>query len=369
VAKPHFHESYFAELKPGASTDVRDLAVNRKTNLPSGNKGVLGPGFALVIRHQRILWWVFAANFVLGGLGASSAARALGHALHHNLAGEKLTNTFDLGIFAELVTQPDVKLFGHSGGIAVFAGIYVLFLLFATPGIVSVYMEDRRFTTGEFCQAAGSYFWAFVRLALWSLIPFILLDTLFQMVKALSDYVDERVAVDQAAFCALVIGIVPVLLLLVWVRLWFDLAQARAVSLKTRDMRRNVARTFGIAVRHAWRGYGAYLLICIFVSIATALVLLMWSRTPGRAVWLTFVLLEIIMLTHIFGRLWQKACATTWYRLNPEPVPPPPVPPPWEPYRQAPAEQASGSVQDVDAPLSAEVEAPPSEELNQSQQS
>jgi len=340
----------------------------KKITLPDRNKGVLRSGFSLAMRHQRILWWVFAANFVLGGLGASSAARALSHALHHSLAGERLANTFDLGIFAELVSQPEVKLFSHSSGIALFAGIYFLFLLFITPGIVSVYVEDRKFTTGEFCEAAGSYFWAFVRLALWSLLPFIFVQMLFQMVKALSDYVDDRAAADQAAFCVLVIGIIPVLLLLVWVRLWFDLAQVRAVWLKTRDMRRNAARMFGIVIRRGWRVYWAYLVICILVTVVTLLALLVWSRTPGRAVWLTFVLLEIIMLTHIFGRLWLKACATTWYRLNPEPVPAPPVPLPWGTYAPIAPEPAPGHVDDIDAPLSAEVESPPPEESDQSQQ-
>ena len=105
-----------------------------------------------------------------------------------------------------------MKLFSHSGGIFLFAALYFLFLLFVTPGIISVYLGDRRFTTGEFFGAAGSFFWAFVRLALWSLIPFLLVDLLFQGVKALSDYVGDRVVADQTSFYILVIGAIPVLL-------------------------------------------------------------------------------------------------------------------------------------------------------------
>ena len=46
-------------------------------------------------------------------------------------------------MFLELVSQPSVKLFSHSGGIFLFAFLYFLFLLFVTPGIIAVYLEDR----------------------------------------------------------------------------------------------------------------------------------------------------------------------------------------------------------------------------------
>lgn len=327
--------------------------------MPNHDTGVLRRGFSLVVRHQRILWWVFAVNFVLGGLGSSSTARALGSALHHSLAGEKLTGHFDLGMFLELVSQPDVKLFSHSGGVLLFACLYFLFLLFITPGVISAYIEDGALTTGEFFGAAGSFFWTFVRLALWSLIPFILVDLLHQAVHGAAGYIGDRAIADRTGFYILVVGSIPVLLLFVWVRLWFDIAQVRAVALNEHRTRRDVARTFGLALRRTWRVYWSYILIGILTWVVTGIALLIWTKVPGRAVAVTFLLLEIIMLAQIFGRLWQKACATTWYRLNPEPVPPAVEPLPFEPLASNPQIPPAGSVSDVDAPLSSEIEAAP----------
>ncbi len=65
------------------------------------------------------------------------------------------------------------------------------------------------------------------------------------------------------------------------------------------------------------------------------------------------------MLAHIFGRLWQKACATTWYRLNPEPVAPAVEPAPFEPFTSTSETPPAGPVADVDAPASPEIEATP----------
>ncbi len=327
--------------------------------MPNGDKGVLGSGFSLVVRQQRILWWVFAVNLILGGLGASGTARALGSALHHSLAGERLTSHVDLGMFLELVSQPSVKLFSHFGGVLLFACLYFLFLLFITPGVISVYFEDRKLTTGEFFEAAGTFFWAFVRLALWSLIPFVLVNLLHQGVHSAADYIGDRAVADQTGFYLFVIGSIPVLLLFVWVRLWFDLAQVRTVSMNEQRTRRDVARTFGMAVRRTWHVYWSYILVTVLTWVITAVALLIWTKVPGRAVAVSFLLLEVIMLAHIFGRLWQKACATTWYRLNPEPVAIMPSPTLLEPYPRVATQESSGTVPDVDAPIATEIEPAP----------
>jgi len=328
----------------------------QEDELPNGDKGVLGSSFSLVVRHQRILWWVFAVNLILGGLGASGTARTLGSALHHSLAGQRLTSHVDLGMFLELASQPSVKLFSHSGGVFLFAALYFLFLLFITPGIISLYFEDRRLTTGQFFGAVGTFFWAFVRLALWSLIPFVLVNLLYEGVHGAANYIGDRAVADQTGFYILVVGCIPVLLLLVWVRLWFDLAQVRAVALNEPRTRRDVARAFGLAVRRTWHLYWSYIAICILTNVVTAVAVLLWTKVPGRAVPLTFLLLETIILAHILGRLWMKACATTWYRLNPEPVP---VAPEYTPYQPSPPATDFQVIRDIDAPIATEVETPP----------
>lgn len=322
--------------------------------MTSEERGVIGPGFSLALRHQRILWWVFAANFICGGLGSSGAAKTLGAALHHSLAGDKLARGFDIGMFLELVTQPEVKLLNHIGLSFLFAGLYFLFLLLVTPGIITVYVEDRGFSTGEFLGACGAFFWPFVRLAVWSLIPFTLVNFLQGGVAALSHIADERALSAQASFYVRILGMVPVLLLFVWVRMWFDVAQVRAVMLQERAMRRNIVRIFRIAGR-LWRVFWSYVGIGILVWVITIIALVIWAKLPPTALVRAFLLLEVIMLAHIFGRLWQKACATSWYAWNPEM----PIMPEILPFVPAfPTEVTQVTVVDIDAPLSEEVELP-----------
>src|SRR5215472_6912743 len=139
------------------------------------DKGLVAAAAAQVWRRQRVLWWVYAVNLALGLLGTAGARTQLEQLLKYSLAGESLTKGFDLGMFFELVTVPSANLMRSMGSSLLFALLFPLFMLFATGGILAVYRDDRHFTTGEFCGASGAFFWRFLRLMLFSLIPFGLL--------------------------------------------------------------------------------------------------------------------------------------------------------------------------------------------------
>ncbi len=78
------------------------------------NKGLVAAGAALVWRRQRVLWWVFAVNLVIGLLGAAGARSQLNKLLQYSLAGEELAKGFDFGMFLELVSRPNADLMRSS---------------------------------------------------------------------------------------------------------------------------------------------------------------------------------------------------------------------------------------------------------------
>ena len=122
------------------------------------NKGLVAAGAALVWRRQRVLWWVYAVNLVIGLLGAAGARQQLDKLLKFSLAGEGLTKGFDVGMFLELVNRPEANLMRSAGSSFLFAALFPLFMLFVTGGILAVYCEDRKFTAGDFFAASGAFF-------------------------------------------------------------------------------------------------------------------------------------------------------------------------------------------------------------------
>ena len=284
-------------------------------------KGIVAAGASLVWRHQRVFWWVFGVNLALAALGTAPAHHQLEEVLGHSLAGKPLTNGFDLGMFIELFRVPESNLYRshhdsfHSGV------LFFLFMLFVTSGILTVYREDRKLKTGEFFGACGAYFWRFVRLMLLSLIPFAILGGLYSAVDKLSTYVGDRVTPASAGFWILAGGCFIVLLGCLWVRLWFDVAQVRAVAQNEHRMLRNLWKAFGITWRNPGQLFWIYFLISLLAWASLVVGLVIWAHLPPTLTPVVLVLLELIIMAQLATRLWQRASAITWYGRHAATVP------------------------------------------------
>ncbi len=280
------------------------------------NKGLVAAGASLVWRHQRVLWWVFAVNFILGALGTADTHHQLEEVLGHSLAGRSLTNGFDFGMFLELVRVPESNLF-RSHGASLHAGLlFFLFMLFVTGGILTVYREDRKIKTGEFFGASGAFFWRFVRLALFSLVPFAILGFAFWGTNKLSDRIGDRTVSAQTGFYIFLAGAILITLLALFVRLWFDIAQVRAVVQDEHKMWPNLWKALGISWRNASTLFRVYLCISGVAWVTLAGGLFLWTKLPPTATPVTFLLLEFIILMQLLTRLWQRASTVTWYRRH-----------------------------------------------------
>src|SRR5664279_3882000 len=118
--------------------------------MADNERGLVSAGFSLLWRRQEVLWWVFAVNFICGALGTVPAALTMNRALHHSLAGERLTKGFDLGMFFELARQPSVGLTRSAASSYIFAFLFFVVMLFVSGGILETYRQDRGLTAGEF---------------------------------------------------------------------------------------------------------------------------------------------------------------------------------------------------------------------------
>jgi hypothetical protein len=185
-------------------------------------------------------------------------------------------------------------------------------MLFATGGILETYRQDRRLTTGEFFAASGAFFWRFVRLLLLSIIPFVIVGMIYQGLSKLADHLGDRAIADQVGIFSSIGAVIIFMLLALWVRLWFDLAQVRAVVQNERGMWRNLWKSLGIT----WRAglYWKYVAIALVAWIVMAIALVIWAHVPSSATPMIFLSLELIIFAQLATRLWQLASAMTWYQ-------------------------------------------------------
>ena len=275
-------------------------------------------GARRVWRHQRILWWILALNFVLALFGTMPMASRVGKVADHSLNSQKLVGGFDIAAFVELASNPDVGFWAKTTDSLWFAVIFFVFALFLTGGILETYHGNRKLPLADFFQACGLYFWRWVRLLVFMLIVIAPLVFLASGIVKWSDTLSEDAAPELMGFWVELFGLLFVALMMMAVRLWFDMAQVRAVAENERAMRRALAKAFMLTWRNFGSLYWLYFRISFLAWLGLAVTWWIWLRIPGERIGTTFFLFEVLIAWWIGTRLWQRASETAWYEWHPE---------------------------------------------------
>ena len=137
----------------------------------------------------------------------------------------------------------------------------------------------------------------------------------------LSDYIGDRTVSAQTGFYIFLAGAILVALLALFVRLWFDIAQVRAVVQDEHKMWPNLWKALGISWRNVSTLFRVYLCISGVAWVTLAVGLFIWAKLPPTATPVTLLLLEFIILMQLLTRLWQRASTVTWYQRHAAMVP------------------------------------------------
>jgi len=294
--------------------------------MADGKPNVIREGAHLLWRRQRVLWWLYGINLFLGLIGTLPTANNIGAVLNHSLATEHLVKGFDVSFVVELAAQPSHPLpAGAPASLLMAVAFFVLWLLFE-GGILEAYRRDSKLTTSEFFEACGRMFWRFVRLLICMLIALAPIVIIARAVKGWSDRLANDAPHAMMGFWVEVAGILVVALLLIAVRLWFDMAQVHAVAENESAMGRALAHSLKLTLANFTTLFWIYLRISLIAWIFSAAALWGWIKVV-RPEWIgvSFLLGQAVLLVWLGTRLWQRASETLWYAQN-RPAPPPP----WE---------------------------------------
>ena len=273
------------------------------------------PAITRVLRHHRIIWWVLGVSLLLAWMSSLPARAAFGGILDHSQAAGRLVHGFDMGTFGELMNSPEMSMGALMAASTAQFFVFFVYLLFLVDGINQAYLSDRPLATGTFFQACGANFWRMVRLTLTSLIPLGLLGGALALLMKSGDRWAELPNERTGAYI-LWTGLVLLGLLMLWVRAWFDLAQARTVAWEERGMFKTALRTFRLV---SLKLYVTYLGIALLRLALVAGGLWLWARVVPEAILKSFLLMETLVLIQIVTRLWQRAASVRAIQLMPQP--------------------------------------------------
>jgi len=268
----------------------------------------------LVWRRQSVLWWIFLANLVLAGMGAVTFMRQVSPVLDQSLQGLTFVHSFNPFVYSDLMTEAHGTS-AASAASACLMLVFFVFVLFVEGGLLETYRLDRGLSKGEFFEASGRFFWRFVRLLILLLIALIPVWIVYKLTRGAAHLLDERTPSPMPGVWSQFIGLLVVLFLLQAVRLWFDMAQVRAVAEDERAIRRALGRALKIAFGDFGSLYWLYLRISVAAWLAMALLGWIWIRFV-RPEWIgaSFLVTQLMLLSWLATRLWQRASETIWYQ-------------------------------------------------------
>ena len=268
----------------------------------------------LLWRHKRLAAWIFLVNLVLAFLASFPARVSLQAILGHSLASARFVHGFDLGYFVLLLARPDFNLPAVASAAVFSTFIFFIYLLFLDGGIFAVYLGDSRLPRAEFFSNCGLFFWRMLRLALYSLPLFAIVAAIHGGIAKVSGDLSNNATNEKLGFYVNIAGKLIFILLLLLLRLWFDLAQARIVHTNQRKVFRTALRSFKTAFCSGL--YFKYVGIALAGAVIAAVFIALWYHAPHQTVYINHVLLELVILTQIAVRLWLKATSARWVALH-----------------------------------------------------
>jgi hypothetical protein len=288
------------------------------------NRSLLSDGLNRVTRNKRYIVWFYVLNILLAWFGTVAFATQAHDMLDHSLAADRLVHGFDLGVYAEMIAQPE---FGSTKAVDMpavyFAFTFFVLTVLFMPGIILGYASTYRLPREDFFRACGRNLWRFIRLLIIAgIVMGIVAGVLFgirgSLIKAANESTNELLPFYTSMACLLVIFLVMSVM-----RIWFDLAQADVVLSDRRAVRRSIA----IAFRHTWRGLASLLGSYVVTTLVAAIFLIgglwFWIKfVPSASVAGAFFVSQFTLLLLLIPRFWQRGVAVTYYQQHMvEPIP------------------------------------------------
>lgn len=276
------------------------------------NDSLLRAGWRRLLLAKRYIIWLYVINLALGLAATASLGPRIGSILDSSLYSGRLVHGFDLGVFMELAAKPETARGAQMPASLLLAIAFLVIEIFFVGGILAEYLAAARLERGRFYAACGENFWKMVRLAILFAIAAAITAAIFHGIRTGLGNAFEYSPRERWAFAVQCLVLFIEALALLWVRMWFDLAQTHTVASGERAIRRSARQGWRYA-----RAAGLYRAYFALAVLTVAVIVLgswfWWSIAPASQVWASFLILQAILFCILAIRWWQRALAVAWW--------------------------------------------------------
>ena len=191
--------------------------------------------------------------------------------------------------------------------ILAFGLLYIILHTFLAGGILSLYKKrDTKFSMRDFFDGAGSYFFRFFLLMLFSWIFFLIIA---QGVKGTFDSIlsgmRETAFSEVTPFYWGLVFSAIVYFLFLFIQMVFDYGRIRIVEEDSRNVLTSIAGAFGFVFRHLGSTLGLFYLLFLVQIVFTLIYILIQGLIPQSS-FLGVILAFLFQQIFIFGLIWIR---------------------------------------------------------------
>jgi len=234
--------------------------------------------------------------------------------LDHSLAAQRIAGRLDLSYLIELAHHTSRNGSGIYALFPLLALGYFVFSFILAAGIYYVFASGEKPTLAVMERSGIEYFWRFVRITLFAILISAPILIVLRVLRHLILKYADKIYVERSFFLLSMTTFAVVALVAIFLRLWFDIAEAYVVQLGLEGnhrVRSSITPARRLLCQKFWTNYASYFLVGLLGWLGFAFFLWLWEAgVPPRLVVLAFVVGQLGIGCLLFARIWQRGLVT-----------------------------------------------------------
>ncbi|MFP4081158.1 MAG: hypothetical protein ACLFVG_00215 [Candidatus Aminicenantes bacterium] len=273
-----------------------------------------GKGLKEAVLQPKMVGMLWFINFMFGSVIFYLFYKRLTDVVGDTLTADKLLKKFDYHFFFEFLVHSGQALSTILFVALVLMVIYFLVSVFLYGGILyslvhtqkSASMEPERKGFGSiFFQGCGKFLWRFFRLAVYSLLLWLIFVVFFSLMGQIVKAVTAKGTHEKLAFYLFLVEVALGLFLVFLIKMIMDYTRIRIVTEDTRFVFRSLLNTLKFVFKKFGKTLPLYYLLLLTGFVLFAIYWLLKAVIPYHSL-LTILIIFVVYQLYMASREWLR---------------------------------------------------------------
>jgi hypothetical protein len=261
-------------------------------------------GLSAAWKQKKMLFWLYGFNLLFAYLITMPLSMILTAALDRTTAADKILQGFDYTIYTTIMGTYG-KGFNIGRTIITIGLIYLIVNIFFAGGILTIFVQDKKFKLKDFLAGSVEYFNRFLRLFLLSLLFIISAVIVYLLISKLFGLLTSTSATEHLPIILFIFKILILGFMLAMINMLFDYAKIMTVVNDFYDMFNTVKQSIMFVMMSPRKTMGLYISYLITIILFLIVYLFIESLIEVTS-WLTILIFFLLTQVFMLSRIWIR---------------------------------------------------------------